>query len=502
MRSFNLFSLIANYKVDKDQFHRFLDIYDIELRPYEIEDIKLLLEKFLRVNDNPLLIKSLEGFFVSYKIPQIQKEFDLLKLGSNFHLNIELKSENTGKKIKEQLVKNKYYLGVLGEKTYYYTFVSSENKLYQLEDDVLKEVSNREFIVILQAQKSQQINDLDALFDPTNYLVSPFNSTENFLENSYFLTDHQQCIKNKIIEEISGSDPKIFSIEGRAGTGKTLLTYDIAKELNTKTASVLVVHCGSLNEGHYLLISQGWEIISIREIDSYFSRVKDYLIVIVDESQRIYFDQLEKLIESLQTYSVNAIFSYDRMQYLGTRDKNNNFLDTINAVVSREKRFTLNDKIRSNKEIAMFIKYFFYPKQPIKYCHNIVYKNIDLHRFLTITEALGFIKYLSQADWTFINYTSSRYDKCTFDPICLPTDFVEGNAHDILGQEFDNVAVLIDRHFIYKNNEIEYNGKEYYLASKMLFQIMTRARKRLCLIFINNNDLYSRSLEILSSVKK
>ncbi|EUJ18396.1 hypothetical protein MAQA_09229 [Listeria aquatica FSL S10-1188] len=38
-------------------------------------------------------------FFLGYKIPQIGEEFDLLRLGKNYHLNIELKSEASEEKI-------------------------------------------------------------------------------------------------------------------------------------------------------------------------------------------------------------------------------------------------------------------------------------------------------------------------------------------------------------------------------------------------------------------
>ena len=68
-----------------------------------------------------------DGFFVSYEIPQISKEFDLLRFGVDCVLNIELKSElkvaNKHQKIFDQLRKNEYYLKFLGKPTRIFAYV-------------------------------------------------------------------------------------------------------------------------------------------------------------------------------------------------------------------------------------------------------------------------------------------------------------------------------------------------------------------------------------------
>nr|WP_179097770.1 DEAD/DEAH box helicase family protein [Paenibacillus sp. FSL H7-0331] len=89
--------------------------------------------------------------------------------------------------------------------------------------------------------------DISSLFDPTNYLVSHFNSTDKFMEGQYFLTDHQKEIKRNVLKQKLISSTAYVSIEGAAGTGKTLLTYSIAKESMDKGKSVLIVHVGKLN---------------------------------------------------------------------------------------------------------------------------------------------------------------------------------------------------------------------------------------------------------------
>ncbi len=56
-----------------------------------------------------------------------------------------------------------------------------------------------------------------------------------------------------------------FCITANAGTGKTLLMYDIAKELISLGNNILIIHCGKLNGGHSELITEyNWDIKPIR----------------------------------------------------------------------------------------------------------------------------------------------------------------------------------------------------------------------------------------------
>ena len=70
----------------------------------------------------------------------------------------------------------------------------------------------------------------------------------------------------------------------------------------------------------------------------------------------------------------------------------------------------------------------------------------------------------------------------------------------MIGQEFDGVAVTIDKYFRYnKDGKLAYVGSSYYYPVKMLFQNITRARKRLDLIIIDNEDLLNRCVDILKT---
>src|SRR5690606_26365837 len=121
--------------------------------------------------------------------PQIGKEFDLIRIGTEFILNIELKCRSTVEKIEKQLKRNKYYLSFLGKKIYGLTFVSDSKQLFTVgENGAISEVSLHYLIAILCSQKVERTIEINSLFNPSNYLVSPFNSTHEFIKNEYFLT--------------------------------------------------------------------------------------------------------------------------------------------------------------------------------------------------------------------------------------------------------------------------------------------------------------------------
>ena len=88
------------------------------ISPHEAASLRALTD-FLSREAAPDLISLLDGFFFSYVIEHIGKEFDLLKISADGEcvLNVELKSENIGEeRIKKQLGGN----CLLYRKTVYY----------------------------------------------------------------------------------------------------------------------------------------------------------------------------------------------------------------------------------------------------------------------------------------------------------------------------------------------------------------------------------------------
>jgi len=489
LKRVNIKSLLqAKDSLEDEGFKGFAKHYGIEIRRAEIEDLRILTKV---LSDTGCSIRALDRFYVGYKIPQIGKEFDLLRLGRKCIINIELKNNCTEQKIEKQLVRNHYYLSFIGRKVYAFTFVSSSRQLYFLGgDDKLKKANISQLIGILDSQEIDDAQVLDALFDPSDYLVSPFNSTKRFLDGKYFLTQQQEDVKSQIIASMdSAKAAKFFSIIGSAGTGKTLLVYDIAKNIIDSKGTPLIIHCGQLNDGHVELKNSGWAITPIKNYSNH--DLSNYDLVVIDEAQRIYADQLDNIIKKVKLAKCCCIFSHDKLQTLATWEERQDITTKI-ASISQIVQYKLSEKIRTNKEIAAFIKMLFNNKKALTISRT---GNIEVNYFDTIEDAKAYLDALDEREWKVLRFTPSQYHKEHHEKYSEPT---KRTSHEVIGQEFDHVAVTIDRFFSYKDNgDLIYEGGAYYAPTKMLFQNITRARKKLNIVIIRNKALLSRCLAIL-----
>lgn len=489
LKRVNIQSLLqAKDSLKEDGFKGFLKHYGIEIKNAEIEDLRSLAKLMIDIGCG---IGALDRFYVGYKIPQIGKEFDLLRFGRECIINIELKNNCPEDKIRKQLLRNKYYLSFIGKKVYAFTFVSESQALHFLRDDEQLEVIKVDHLVALLT--NQEISDTevpDALFNPSDYLVSPFNSTNRFLAGEYFLTHQQEDVKNQIIDSMESPQAANFiSIIGSAGTGKTLLTYDIAKHLLDGKRKPLIIHCGQLNGGHIELIKHGWVITSIK----YYANqdLANYELVIIDEAQRIKPVQLDTIIEKARLAKCCCIFSHDKLQTLAKWEEASDVSAKIEAI-DQITQFKLSEKIRTNKEIAAFIKMLFNNKRYFPISSN---RNIEINYFNTDKDAKDYLDALDETKWEVLRFTPSQYNKEHHEDY---SEVSNRTSHQVIGQEFDGVAVTIDKYFSYDGNgDLIYSGGAYYAPRKMLFQNITRARKKLNLVIIGNEELLNRCITIL-----
>ncbi len=102
-----------------------------------------------------------------------------------------------------------------------------------------------------------------------------------------------------------------MGIKGSAGTGKTLLLYDIAKSLSN-IGKECIVNCGMLSEGHKY-IDLHMKNVSVIDAKSLSERVlENYSIVCVDETQRLYTSGLDTVLDAFYNGNIEiCIFSYD-----------------------------------------------------------------------------------------------------------------------------------------------------------------------------------------------
>jgi hypothetical protein len=214
-------------------------------------------------------------------------------------------------------------------------------------------------------------------------------------------------------------------------------------------------------------------------------------VIVVDETQRIYPTQLEQIVNEINSRNGSCIFSYDKRQTLSISESVRDIDSKINGIGGNV-NFNLSGKIRTNKEIASFIKQFFNNKRNDKVVNE---GNIDFDYFTNFDDAKDYINSINNSEWEIIRFTPSQYSNEHHETYSNTSC---NTSHKIIGQEFDNVAVVIDRFFSYhQNGDLIYNGRTYYDAVKMLFQNITRTRKRLKLIIIGNNELLNRCLSIL-----
>lgn len=490
MKNINILSLIqARETLEPDDFMSFVKFYGIDIKPAELQDLNNFIEL---LSDEVDFLTKFSGFYVGYKIPQIGKEFDLLRFGQNSILNIELKSTSDEDRIKKQLIRNKYYLSFLNRSVYAFTYESASDKLYFLNNNEMLVEVNAEFLAKkLNNQKLECRDDVDSFFNPSDYLVSPFNSTDKFLSNQYFLTQQQENVKNTILNSLGFTNSaKFISIIGGAGTGKTLLTYDIAKQLMVTGKNILIIHCGQLNDGQNKLNTMKWNIIPIKKFSK--KNLESYDVIMIDEVQRIYPQQLDKIIEIVNENNKACIFSYDKSQTLSKKEANDDIDSKINSINSID-IYKLSEKIRTNKEIANFIKMLFDEKRNLEKSKN---NNIEINYYSDNESAKSYLESLDENEWTVLRFTPSLHNNEFHEKY---SDVNAEVSHAVIGQEFDNVAIAIDRYFSYdEDGKLDYTGRAYYYPLKMLFQNITRARKKINLVIIKNEELLKRCISILN----
>jgi len=351
MKSVNIISLVQAYSsLDLSEYDTYNKYYGVDIKNNEVEDLKQLVIKMYEVLP---YVNIFNAFYIGYKIQHISKEFDLLRFGENYILNVELKNSSTEEKVKKQLLRNKYYLSHIKKIVHNFSFIVQTNTLYKLGvNNELEIVDFGLLTQLLTNQRLLKIDSPDVLFNPSDYLVSPFNSTDKFTNNQYFLTGQQEDIKNKVFNILSKNVHAFISITGGPGTGKTLLTYDIVKWVKEQKRT-LVVHCGNLNEGHNRLNQLGWNIIPIKNFKHH--DLTGYDLVVIDETQRIYENQIDKLVIDAKASNTVFILSYDKQQTLSSTESRLDIEGKIN-VIGGVSKFKLTDKIRTNKEVASFIK--------------------------------------------------------------------------------------------------------------------------------------------------
>lgn len=503
MKTVNLKSLIEIYTINGNinipsAYMNYLGSrdYGLKIKDKELNPLKSLIITLENADPN-LTLKDLNGFYISYEIPQIGKEFDLLRISDSQVLNIEYKREvEDNNEIKKQLFRNKYYLKFLNRDIKLFTYIENDKIVYTLnEHNELVQTEYEKLIEIIRTQCDDDKNffegNLNELFEPSNYLISPFTKATEFINGEYFLTQEQEEMEKNLEKEIAKGGKRFF-ITGEAGSGKTLLTYHIARKFMKERHEIGIIHCANLNAGHEELKENfGWNIQPMKYWKNLF-KGQSPEIIIMDEIQRVHEKQFWEMYKTyIKESDVILIMSGDEKQTLS--DHEGKILPSL-TTSEKVKKFKLNSKIRTNKALSNFIKVMLDlgKKQTLPVSNQ----NIDIIYFETITEADNYIS--TKDSHSYISYTPSRYYDNKYADSAYKNPRKIGNSHAVIGQEFDNVIVVLGEHFYYDRNNLKAHKMSgiRYSTFKMFFQQITRAINKLEIVVVNNIEVFNKLIEI------
>ena len=429
-------------------------------------------------------------FFYSFTMPKLGKEFDLLRVDEESVVNVELKSGNvTDEAIQKQLAQNRYYLATLGKNMYFYTFLSEEDRLLRLSNSGhLVESTWDELATVLARQTDCYRGDIEDLFKEDKYLISPLTDPGRFLRQEYFLTFQQKDIKKTILRNMDKEGMLVQGFTGLPGTGKTILLYDIAMELS-KWERVCVFHFGS----HARELEELDE--RLKRIDFYYceagSRIDvngDYYAILVDEGHRIDKEALQQIRDLSIRWKAPIIFSYDSEEAVAPEERDGYGAALIESIPGFVK-FNLTNRIRLNTELSAFIRCV----MRVTGNHRREYPSVMVAYASDADEAKKIVSNFQKEDYIYI------YDK-TVNPLNATDGEEVIEASRATCKEFDNVLMLMDDSFVYTSDgylRAVTEGDDRDFRVKNIFHGLSRAKEKVALVVLNNEQVFDVLLSIL-----
>ena len=491
MNSVNLYILtrqVGDRK--KGEFERSLSKRPepLKIRDEEMELIADLIEEFFALGDPREQTALLEDWFYSFTIPQIGKEFDLLRIDKkNGIVNIELKSQEVSEdKVEKQLLQNRYYLSSVNTNIYSFTCMRTNQgkiRVYNY-DGSLRVSSFTELMNAIRKTSDPVHSNIEGIFSPENYMISPLNDPEGFCRREYYLTNQQEDIRRQVMRAFSG-DGGVFGINGAAGTGKTLLLYDMARTAALK-APVLVIHSEELLPSHILLGKRLSGVNIVSALNLLQKDLSGYGTVFIDETQRLHKQTMDLILEETEKGNIKTLVcAYDMGQALSAAELRRNNPGRL-SLISGFKEFWLTGRIRINSSIHAFVK-----------------SMLSLKNYLPGHVNLGSVEVVCANDSQEANLISEIYRSKGYVIIGKAEETIGEvlEAKNVIGLEFESVLVIVDEHFRY-NDEGELEAMEYpgadYGFPRLFYQSVSRVRSRLCVLVLDNAPVFERLVDVMN----
>ncbi len=248
--------------------------------------------------------------------------------------------------------------------------------------------------------------------------------------------------------------------------------FVIAKELS-KANQILMVHSGILCDGHYELNRQlsNIKIISAKELR--LREIKDVDIVIVDEAHRLYTNLLDKIERWVKKSKTICLFSYDAGQTLSASEKRRHTAEAIDRICEKN-RYHLTNKIRTNKELALFITCL---KDLSKFRDEYSFPNVKVIYEPNLVKAVARAKSFEMDGYTYISFTASFFNH--------ELDYQKSthNTHNVIGQEFEGVCMILDNNWRYVGDKLvgSTHPNPDYLFEQLLYQGVNGGKKQNCI---------------------
>lgn len=421
-----------------------------------------------------------------------REQFDILRFANNSILNVELKSQYPQDGldgIYDQLDRHTYLLNTLGKDVFAFTFVLDTNELFKIDQGKLVKVDFREIADIIEEEYIEE-NYLK-LIDVSTIVISPYSEPHKFIQSRYFLNQRQKTIRDSIIKKSKGK----ISISGGAGTGKSLVLFDLAKKFN-KNKSILYIFVASIQDSDQLSVLYGFLFKSISELKKWsLNDYNKFDVILIDEAQRLTKEQYDMFISSTAT----IIFSVDKKQVLKSNEKDQDIQTLLDANPDVE-NYMLTDRVRSDKSLSTFIKKLFDLK--VRHLQPMEFPKVNVVYFVDVDNAREFIRDCEKVeDYCCIEiaeYTtvSSRVKKRK--QILSDSE----NGFTVIGREYDKVLIPIDERIYYNKDAklIAVSPNEYYpyLEINNLFEGITRVKNNLLFVVINNPFMFKTIQEIIT----
>ena len=489
MASLNLFSVFEILSSNNNELiDDFLRINNLKLKAHELSGFLLVLQHLFEVGVNG---KKASGYYINLSCSNLmQEEFDLLRFANRSILNIEIKSALPAKGITNQMQRHMHLLKTLDKEVFCVTFIEDKEELYQYEDGTVKEITFANLISLIEEDYVD--NNLIDSIDVSTILVSPYSQPDAFSKHKYFLTNQQDEFKRNILASTS----KYIAISGKAGSGKSLLLFDLAKSLMEQDYNVCIVFCANLNQHEHISEKTGVLIQSIK--DFRIEDINNFDILLFDEAQRLREKQLNAI--TAKFIGKQLIFSLDQQQTLHEKEIELNVEDKVKDLPD-SRHYSLSKRIRINAEVESFaeklLNYNSPHWQPANYSH------IKLSYFCNEETLSDYCRERIMSGVTTIELTpyTTKTNNIRKMPKLLS---LSEDSHSVIGQEFNDVIVILNKYFAYKEDAkgeliLSTNYPEFYPYDEnhCVWEAISRTKKSLEIIVVENPDLYMMIAKIL-----